>query len=98
AGRLVAGGGKVRLHFYGACSSVAAVLEKHGPTIVDGDMFLANDPHHNGAMRPQDVFILLPVFVSGQLVAWFASSAHMLDMGGMSRGSYAPDATECFQE
>ena len=97
-GNLIAGGGKVRIHFYGATSSVRAVLAAHGSTLASGDLFLANDPHHGGALHPQDVFVLLPVFVGDTLVAWCASSAHMLDMGGMSQGSYSPDATECFQE
>ena len=98
AGRLVAGGGKVRLHYYGACSSVDAVINKYGKNIAPRDVYLANDPHHDGAMHPQDVFIMVPVFMEGRLIAWFASCAHMLDMGGMSHGSYAPNAVECFQE
>jgi N-methylhydantoinase B len=97
-GSLIAGGGKVRIHFYGATSAVRAVLAMHGDTLAPGDLFLANDPHHGCALHPQDVFLLLPVFVGDTLVAWAASSAHMLDMGGMSQGSYSPDATECFQE
>jgi N-methylhydantoinase B len=97
-GDLVVGGGKIRLHFYGASSSVKAVMKVHGSTLAPGDLFLANDPHHGGALHPQDVFVILPVFVGGTLVSWFAASAHMLDMGGMAQGSYAPDATECYQE
>lgn len=97
-GKLVAGGGKVRIHFYGATSCVRAVLAMHRDTLAPGDLFLANDPHHGCALHPQDVFVLLPVFVAGELVAWCTSSAHMLDMGGMSQGSYSPDAVECFQE
>jgi N-methylhydantoinase B len=97
-GRLVVGGGKIRLHFYGASSSVKAILAAHGGTLAPGDLFLANDPHHGGALHPQDVFVILPVFVDQQLVSWIAASAHMLDMGGMAQGSYAADATECYQE
>ena len=39
-----------------------------------------------------------PVFVDGRLVAWVGISAHMMDMGGMVVGSFAPEATECYQE
>ena len=33
-----------------------------------------------------------------RLVAWVAASAHLIDVGGMTFGSWAPDATECYQE
>lgn len=56
--------------------SSARTLSRH--------VFLANDPHHDGAMHPQDVFVMLPVFMEGRLIAWFASCAHMLDMGGIA--------------
>jgi N-methylhydantoinase B len=77
---------------------VKAVIKAHGDSLAPGDLFLANDPHHGGALHPQDVFVIRPVFVGATLVSWVAASAHMLDMGGMAQGSYAPDATECYQE
>ena len=39
-----------------------------------------------------------PIYVGGPLVAWAGASAHLMDMGGMVIGSFAPDATECYQE
>jgi N-methylhydantoinase B len=39
-----------------------------------------------------------PVFLDGELLAWVGISAHMMDMGGMVVGSFAPHATECYQE
>ena len=61
-------------------------------------MFLANDPHNGGGLHPQDVMVQRPVFVDDQLIAWVVISAHMMDMGGMVVGSFAPAATECYQE
>ena len=61
-------------------------------------MFFANDPHHGGGLHPQDVMIQQPIFHEGDLVGWVGLSAHMMDMGGMVVGSFAPHATECYQE
>ncbi len=61
-------------------------------------MFIANDPHSGGGLHPQDVVVQRPIFAGDVLVGWVAISAHMMDMGGMVAGSFAPNATECFQE
>ena len=39
-----------------------------------------------------------PIFHDGELVGWVGLSAHMMDMGGMVIGSFAPQATDCYQE
>jgi N-methylhydantoinase B len=81
---------------------VAATLARHGATLAPGDVFAANDPHSGGGNHPQDIEICQPVFVGegdgAVLVGWIAASAHLIDVGGMTFGSWAPDATECFQE
>jgi N-methylhydantoinase B len=98
AGRLVTGTGYITGHFGASVSAVRATIAKHGPTIAPGDIFLANDPHNGGGLHPNDVIVQKPAFVDGELVAWVAVSAHMMDMGGMTPGSLSPHATECFQE
>jgi len=97
-GGLIVGTGMVLFHFGAATHAVRSTLERHGDTIADGDVFMANDPHNGGGLHPQDVMVQRPVFVDGRLVAWVGISAHMMDVGGMVVGSFAPDATECFQE
>lgn len=97
-GGLIVGAGVTQTHFYAAQNAIAATLARHGETIVGGNVYLANDPHNGGGLHPQDVFILEPVFVDGLLTAWVAATAHMMDMGGMVPGSFAPAATECYQE
>lgn len=97
-GDLIVAGGAISHHF-GICGhAVRAVLATHGETIADGDVFFCNDPHNGGGLHAQDVVIMLPVFVDGELVTWVANSGHMLDMGGMVFGSWSPDATDCYQE
>lgn len=98
AGGLIVGTGMVLFHFGAATHAVRSTLARYGDTIAPGDVFLSNDPHEGGGLHPQDVMVQRPVFVDGRLVAWAGISAHMMDMGGMVVGSFAPDATECFQE
>jgi N-methylhydantoinase B len=98
AGNLVVATGCVTMHFGGSAHAVRSTLERYGDSIRPGDVFLANDPHNGGGLHPQDVVAQRPVFVDGELVAWSAISAHMMDMGGMAPGSWAPEATECYQE
>ena len=97
-GGLLIGAGKIDYHFYAASSAVNATIAAHGASIVAGDVFLANDPHNGGGLHAQDVMVQRPVFVDGARVAWIVNSAHLMDMGGMVLGSWAPAATECFQE
>ncbi|HLN17070.1 MAG TPA: hydantoinase B/oxoprolinase family protein [Acidimicrobiales bacterium] len=98
AGGLIVGTGMVLFHFGAATHAVRSTIERHGDTIAPGDVFLSNDPHNGGGLHPQDVMVQRPVFIDDRLVAWVGISAHMMDMGGMTVGSFAPDATECFQE
>jgi N-methylhydantoinase B len=98
SGRLVTGGGHIPYHFFAATNAVEGVLDEHGAEIYDGDVFLANDPHRGGGLHAQDVFIMRPVFAEDRLVAWMANSAHVVDVGGVVPGSFAPAATEAYQE
>jgi N-methylhydantoinase B len=98
AGRLVIGAGQIQFHFRAASHAVRSTMARFGDEIDDGDVFVANDPHHGGGLHPQDVMVQRPVFVDGRRVAWVVMSAHMMDVGGMVAGSFAPAATECYQE
>jgi N-methylhydantoinase B len=97
-GDLIAGAGSVAYNF-GVCSfSVKHILAMHGDGIVPGDVFLANDPHNGGGLHAQDVIIQRPIFLHDTLIGWVSNVGHMMDMGGMAFGSWAPAATECYQE
>jgi N-methylhydantoinase B len=97
-GNLISGGGRVSYHWVAATHAVRATIERYGPSIAEGDVFFANDPYTGGGLHPNDVFVERPIHVDGRRVAWVALSAHMMDVGGMTPGSWAPSATECFQE
>lgn len=97
-GDLLVGGGALGFHFGAANIAIKAILDLHGDSLAPGDVFFGNDPHSNIAIHTQDVMVAYPVFAQGTLAAWMVASAHMIDLGGMKFGSWAPDATECYQE
>ncbi len=67
------------------------------PGISDGDMFLANDPWV-GAAHQQDVMLICPVFVEGELFCWVTNCLHQYDIGGITPGSFCPAAESAFDE
>ena len=67
------------------------------PGIHPDDMFLCNDPWV-GALHPQDVALLSPVFVGDELLCWTGSTIHEVDLGGINIGSWCVDAEEHFAE
>jgi N-methylhydantoinase B len=97
-GEVLVGGGRIEYKWASAMNVVQTAIARFGDTIRDGDVFAANDPHDGGGNHPADIEICRPVFADGMLVAWIAASAHLIDVGGMTFGSWAPDATECYQE
>jgi N-methylhydantoinase B len=97
-GDLIVGGGAVQLHFHVGGDGIRKIFELHGDSVADGDIFIVNDPYNGGGLHAQDVFIHVPIFAEGQLVAWVGTSAHMVDMGGMVPGSFSTSATDVYQE
>jgi len=98
-GDIVVMGPQVLFHS-GTMSTVIKSIIAHcadNPGIRDGDMFILNDPYR-GAIHQPDVSIVAPVFHEGKRIAWVGACAHQLDMGGMSFGSWAYQATEIQQE
>ncbi len=67
------------------------------PGIMDGDMFLANDPWV-GAAHQMDVMLLCPVFWKGELFCWVTNCLHQYDIGGITPGSFCPSARDAFDE
>ena len=62
-----------------------------------GDMWILNDPYIGGS-HLQDVQLIAPVFVDGELFAVMATTGHWMDIGGNVPGGWAPKATEIHQE
>jgi N-methylhydantoinase B len=62
--------------------------------IFEGDVFLTNDPW-KGTGHLHDFTAVTPVFKHGKHIGFFASTAHVVDIGG--RG-FGPDANDVFEE
>lgn len=73
------------------------VNRSDNPGIHADDMFLCNDCWI-GALHPQDVAVLSPIFVDDRLFAWTGSTIHQVDLGGVNIGSWCVDAEEHFAE
>ncbi|MFG3254924.1 hydantoinase B/oxoprolinase family protein [Streptomyces sp. NPDC048172] len=65
-------------------------------TLTEDDALLMNDPF-SGGQHLQDIYLFTPVFADGELIAFAASVAHHVDIGGGSPGLNAT-ATEIYQE
>jgi N-methylhydantoinase B len=80
--------------------AVKRIVELHGRPgdIEPGDVFITNDPYYGGVTHLNDIVLMMPVFVDGQLLAWTANIAHWNDVGGMAPGSISMDAKEIYQE
>lgn len=59
-----------------------------------GDVFLTNDPW-KGTGHLYDITMVTPVFHRGQSVALFASTLHVVDIGGLGPG---PDGHQIYHE
>ena len=62
--------------------------------MAEGDVFITNDPWH-GTGHLHDFTLVTPAFRAGKPIALFASTCHVVDVGG--RGLTA-DATQVFEE
>jgi len=62
--------------------------------LFEGDVYITNDPW-KGTGHLHDFTVVSPSFRAGQLVGFFACTAHVVDVGG--RG-FGPDANEVYEE
>ncbi|MEM6464335.1 MAG: hydantoinase B/oxoprolinase family protein [Pseudomonadota bacterium] len=69
---------------------------KHFPreTMREGDIYVTNDPW-KGAGHVNDLVVTTPCFHKGRLIAIYACTSHIMDVGGIGLG---PDATDVFME
>ena len=95
---LVGFSGYVVLHIGSSIEGVRAVAREYGGDIHPHDAFICNDPYTAGAIHQGDVGIVTPLFWRDEHVGWAFSNAHVLDVGGMSPGGWAPVAYDCYGE
>lgn len=98
-GEHIAFSGYVVAHVGSSLIGVQAVLREYPlEDIHKGDAFICNDVYSAGAIHQGDVGIISPIFYQEKLVGWSFSNAHVLDVGGMSPGGWAPEAYDVYSE
>ena len=96
-GETVAQAVSVPFHLGSLPVAMETLLGHYGDRLVPGDVYVMNDPF-DGGMHLQDLFVVKPVHLAGELIGFAATSAHHGDVGGRLPGSSACDNTEIFQE
>ncbi len=76
---------------------VRCVMEDLGDDLAPGDVILFNDSYRGGT-HLNDVTVLIPMFVDGELFMFPGVRTHWADVGGMVPGSYSGAAQSIFQE
>ncbi len=82
-------------HVNAMAASVGFFLERYPPeTMEEGDVYITNDPWF-GTGHLHDFTVVTPTFKDSKPVALFASTSHVVDVGG--RG-FGPDARQVYEE
>jgi N-methylhydantoinase B len=81
-------------HVNTMATAVALFFEKYPPsTMKPGDVYITNDPWL-GTGHLFDYVMLTPVFLKTKLVAFFASTCHVIDVGGVGMSAKANSSFE----
>lgn len=98
-GRLIAQASHIPLHLGSLMGSVGAVLAAYpAERMVEGDVFICNDPYAAGGTHTPDISVVTPVFADGRLRYFTANIGHHSDVGGTVPGSIHGGATSIFEE
>ncbi len=82
-------------HVNSMMESVGHFLKKFPPARMnEGDHLITNDPWL-GTGHLHDLTVVTPAFYRGKLVALFANTAHVIDVGGLGMG---PEGRSVFEE
>lgn len=100
-GRLVANAPHMPVHLGSMGESVRTILRQRtgdGRGIRRGDAYALNAPYDGGTHLP-DITVIMPVFVAGEMPAFFvAARGHHADLGGIAPGSMPPDSRSIDEE
>lgn len=82
-------------HVNSMAASVKYFLEAFpANTMCEGDVYITNDPW-KGTGHLNDMVVVTPAFLDGRLVALFACTSHLVDIGGIGFG---PDGRDVIEE
>ncbi|MBN8188132.1 hydantoinase B/oxoprolinase family protein [Salipiger thiooxidans] len=98
-GRLIAQASHIPLHLGSLMGSVNAVLAAYPiERMVEGDVFICNDPYAAGGTHTPDISVVTPVYAGGRLRYFTANIGHHSDVGGTVPGSIHGGAKSIFEE
>ena len=82
-------------HVNAMAASVGFFLEKFpAETMKPGDVYITNDPW-KGTGHLHDITVVTPTFHKGTMVALFASTSHVVDVGGIG---FTADGRQVYEE
>ena len=82
-------------HVNAMADAVAHFIRRIGPdNIFEGDVYITNDPWE-GTGHLHDITVVSPSFFQGNLIGFFACTAHVVDIGGRGFGA---DAASVYEE
>ncbi len=90
-GQLIANAPHMPVHLGSMSESIKTVIERN-PAMLEGDVYVLNDPYHGGTHLP-DVTVVTPVWLEAgdaDPVFYVASRGHHADIGGSTPGSMPP--------
>jgi N-methylhydantoinase B/oxoprolinase/acetone carboxylase alpha subunit len=96
-GELLAQAEHIPVHLGSMPASVAAAIGAAGDDPATFGDVIVNDPFAGGT-HLNDITVVSPVLVDGELVGWVANRAHHADVGGIAPGSMPPDALTVDEE
>ncbi|MCG3226549.1 MAG: hydantoinase B/oxoprolinase family protein [Candidatus Heimdallarchaeota archaeon] len=86
-GRLIAQAEHIPVHLGAMPKGVQAIIDYFGKeNILDGDIYIANNPYLGGTHLP-DIAVIKPIFYDEKLVGYIANRCHHADVGGVVPGS-----------
>jgi|HubBroStandDraft_1064217.scaffolds.fasta_scaffold02044_4 N-methylhydantoinase B len=79
-------------------NTVRWTLEELGEEFFQpGDVVVHNDPYRGNCHMPEHM-MMKPIFRDDELIAFAGCMGHVAEIGGKAVGSFAADATDCYQE
>ena len=86
-GRLIAQAEHIPVHLGAMPEGLKALIKYFGvENILDGDIYIANNPYLGGTHLP-DISVVKPIFFDKTLVGYIANRCHHADVGGAVPGS-----------
>jgi N-methylhydantoinase B len=81
-------------HINSMANAVRHFVQRYPPSeLEEGDVLITNDPWISSGQL-NDITVVTPVFFRDRVAAYFASTIHVIDIGGRPLGADAPDVFE----